>query len=127
MGYPDNCRYTKDHEWIRIEGNLAVIGITEFAQSELGEIVFADLPAKGKTVKPGDSLCVVESTKAASDVYAPISGTVAEANGELSAAPNTINTDPHTKGWMVKLEKFDPKEVEKLMTAAQYEQHLANK
>ncbi len=127
MGYPEGCRYTKDHEWIKVEGGVAVIGITDFAQNELGEIVFADLPAKGKTVKAGDSMCVVESTKAASDVYAPISGTVVEVNTQLSSAPNTINTAPHTDGWMVKLEKFNQAEIDGLMSAAQYESHLSGK
>jgi len=127
MTLPAELKYTKDHEWIRIDGDLAVVGITEFAQSELGEIVFCDLPAKGKSVKPGEALCVVESTKAASDVYAPISGKVAEANAALSDTPALINSDPYTNGWMVKLEDFDSAAVAGLMSAEQYQSLIAGK
>lgn len=127
MQFPENLRYTKDHEWVRIEGATATMGITEFAQQELGEIVFADLPATGKSVKAGETLCVVESTKAASDVYAPISGTVKESNSALSASPDLVNNSPYDNGWMVKLDKFSEAEVQKLMSAAEYKQLLGDK
>ena len=127
MTLPNDLKYTKDHEWIRVEGNLAVVGITEFAQGELGEIVFCDLPAKGKQVKGGDTLCVVESTKAASDVYAPISGKVSEANAALADTPSLINSDPYSKGWMAKLEGFDSGAVAGLMNAEQYQKLLSGK
>ena len=124
---PDNLKYTKDHEWVKVEGDVATVGITEFAQQELGEIVFADIPATGKAFKQGGTLCVVESTKAASDVYAPISGSVKEGNAKLSASPDLINSAPYTDGWLVKLEKFNAAEVEKLMSAAEYKKHLGDK
>jgi glycine cleavage system H protein len=127
MEFPGNIKYTKEHEWVEMRGADAVVGITEFAQSELGEIVFADLPAKGKAVKQGDSFCVVESTKAASDVYAPIAGQVKEVNTKLSDVPGLINTHPYTDGWLVKLEKVDAAEIDGLMSAADYRAFLGSK
>lgn len=127
MNIPDNLKYTKDHEWIRLEGDCAVVGITEFAQSELGELVFVDLPAAGKAVKPHATLCVVESTKAASDVYAPLTGTVKEVNSALTDNPTLVNTDPYQAGWMVKLEKLNQEELAALLSAAQYKEILAGR
>ncbi len=127
MNFPDNLKYTKDHEWVKVDGDVATVGITEFAQQELGEIVFADIPAVGKSFKQGETLCVVESTKAASDVYAPISGTVVEGNLALAASPDRINTSSYADGWLVKLDKFDSGELEKLMSAAEYKKHLGDK
>ena len=127
MNFPDDLKYTKDHEWVRLEGEIATVGITEFAQQELGEIVFADTPAAGKTFKQGETLCVVESTKAASDVYAPISGTVKEGNSALTATPDLINSASYTNGWLVKLEKINKAELDKLMSAADYKKHLGDK
>lgn len=124
MKIPSDRKYTKDHEWVKVEGGLATIGITEFAQGELGELVFVDIPAAGKSFKQGDALCVVESTKAASDVYAPIGGTVKEGNAALQDAPQTVNTDPYEGGWLVKLSGFSEGELGGLMDAAQYEAHL---
>lgn len=118
--YPENLRYTKDHEWVRVEGESAVCGITDFAQSELGEVVFVELPVIGKVVKTGDTLCVVESTKAASDVYAPISGKVLEVNQSLSDEPSKINSEPYSNGWLVKLVEFNSAEVEALMAVGEY-------
>ena len=127
MQFPESLRYTKEHEWVRVEGSCAVVGITEFAQKELGEIVFADLPAPGKKIKAGETLCVVESTKAASDVYAPISGEVKEGNAALTSAPDLINSSPYQEGWMVKLENFDTAAVQKLMSATEYRNFLGDK
>lgn len=127
MEFPEGLKYTKDHEWVRLEGDTAVLGITEFAQNELGEIVFIDLPGPGRVVNQGDTLCVVESTKAASDVYAAIGGTVRESNPKLKDNPQLINSSPYTDGWMVRLEKFSAAEAEKLMSAAQYREHLGSK
>ena len=117
---PENLKYTKDHEWVLLEGTTATIGITDFAQSELGDVVFVDLPKAGKQLKQKDVLCVVESTKAASDVYAPISGTVREANAVLGGAPETLNRDPYTAGWLAKIDGVSAAEVAVLMDATQY-------
>ena len=127
MNVPQNLKYTKEHEWLNVSGDTAVVGITEFAQSELGEIVFADLPQIGKKVAAGDSFCVVESTKAASDVYAPIGGEVTGINSKLESEPSLINSLPHTDGWLVKLGKINKEEVAKLMSAAEYRQFLGAK
>lgn len=127
MELPESLKYTKDHEWLKIDGDSAVVGITEFAQSELGELVFVELPAVGKKVSLGDSLCVVESTKAASDVYAPVTGEVAEVNTELTAQPTLVNEQPYSKGWMVKLKGLQQSDLAGLMSAAEYGAHLAGK
>jgi len=120
MEFPQNCKYTKDHEWVRLEGDTAVVGITEFAQSELVDLVFVDLPAVGKSVAAHATMCVVESTKAASDVYSPLTGTVAAVNDALSADPGLINKTPYSDGWIVKLSNIQAAEVEQLMSADQY-------
>jgi glycine cleavage system H protein len=125
MGYPTRFRYTKEHEWVDLEGKRAKVGITQHAQSELGDVVFVELPSIGKVVKKGDGLATVESVKAVSDVYAPVSGKVVEANAPLDAAPDKINKDPHGAGWLVVLEVADPAEVEGLLDAAAYERFLA--
>jgi glycine cleavage system H protein len=120
---PANLKYTKDHEWARAEGKTVVMGITAFAAEQLGDIVFVDLPKKGDKVKAGATCGAVESTKAVSDLFSPVSGVVVEVNGALSDAPETINQDPYEKGWMLKIELGDPKELEALMDAAKYEEH----
>ena len=117
---PGNLKYTKDHEWVLLEGTSATIGITDFAQKELGDVVFVDLPKSGKQLKQKEVLCVVESTKAASDVYAPVSGTVKESNAALASAPETLNRDPYTAGWLAKIDGVNAAEVAALMDAAQY-------
>jgi glycine cleavage system H protein len=127
MNFPDNLKYTKDHEWVRLEGSTATMGITEFAQSELGEIVFADLPAPGKVFKQSDSICVVESTKAASDVYAPVGGTVKESNAALADNPGLVNSSPYDQGWLVRLENVTAAELSSLMDAKAYKEFLGNK
>lgn len=121
---PDTLKYTKDHEWVLVEGSVATVGVTEFAQSELGEIVFVDVPAVGKIVSAGSSFCVLESTKAASDVYAPLGGTVSAANDALKDDPTKVNSDPYGAGWLCKLEGFQAADLEKLMTAAEYKKHI---
>jgi glycine cleavage system H protein len=124
LDIPDDLRYTPDHEWLRVDGDEAVIGITAYAAEQLGDVVFVEVPAVGKTVKQGDGLAVVESVKAASDVYAPISGEVVEANTTLSDAPETVNAIPETGGWFAKLKISDPSQVEALMDRHAYEQYL---
>lgn len=114
-------KYTKDHEWIRIEGNVATIGITVHAQAQLGDVVFVELPENGRKVKAGEACAVVESVKAASDVYAPVSGEVVAGNDDLSATPARVNEDAQGKGWFFRLKLADPKELEKLMDKAAYD------
>ena len=117
-------RFTKDHEWVDLVGDTATIGITAYAAEQLGDVVFVELPAAGKTVKAGEALAVVESVKAASDVYAPISGAVTAANGELADNPQTVNDAPEAGGWFVKIKISDPKEVEALMDIHAYNAFL---
>ena len=124
---PESLKYTKEHEWVKLEGNVAIVGITEFAQSELGDIVFIDLPKKGTAVAQGKTLCVVESTKAASDVYAPISGSVEEANDALSSSPELVNSSPYEKGWLAKLSQPNASEISSLMSASEYKAFLGDK
>jgi len=125
MGYPTQYRYTKEHEWIELNGKRAKVGITDHAQSELGDVVFVELPAVGSALKRGDSLGTVESVKAVSDVFAPLGGVVVEANSELEESPETINADPHGAGWLVVLEVADSSEVDALLDAAAYERLIA--
>ena len=118
-------RFTKDHEWVELNGGVATIGITAYAAEQLGDVVFVETPEVGKTVKAGDGLAVVESVKAASDVYAPVSGEVVEANTALGDAPETVNAVPEAGGWFAKLKVADPAEVAALMDRAAYEDFLA--
>ena len=124
MSYPANYRYTKEHEWIAAEGTSATVGITEYAQHLLGDIVFVDLPKVGQQLSRKSSLGSVESVKAVSDVYAPASGTVTEVNEALTSAPETINTDANNT-WLLKLTLTDPAELESLLDATAYEQYVA--
>lgn len=117
-------RFTKDHEWVDLVGDTATIGITAYAAEQLGDVVFVELPAAGKTVKAGEALAVVESVKAASDVYAPISGAVTAANSELADNPQTVNDAPEAGGWFVKIKISDPKQVEALMDIHAYNAFL---
>lgn len=117
-------RYTKDHEYIRVEGEIATVGITDYAQSQLGDVVFVELPESGLTLSKGAQAAVVESVKAASEVYAPVSGEVVEVNPELEGAPATVNEDPAGKGWFMRLRIKDPKELDDLMDEAAYEAFL---
>jgi glycine cleavage system H protein len=125
MAYPTQYRYTKEHEWINLEGTQAKIGITEHAQSELGDVVFVELPAIGTELKKGDNLGTVESVKAVSDIYAPLSGKVIEVNTKLESAPEMINQDPHGEGWLAVLEVADSSEANSLLDAASYEKEIA--
>jgi glycine cleavage system H protein len=127
MPYPSDYRYTQEHEWVRLEGNLATVGITDYAQHELGDVVYVDLPKVGAKLNAGESFGTVESVKAVSDIYAPVSGEVAEVNSGLSETPETINKDPHGKAWLIKLKLANSSEVSKLMDAAAYEAFLAGK
>lgn len=127
MAYPANYRYTKDHEWIDAKGGTATIGITDYAQHELGDVVFVELPAAGAKVEKGKPFGTVESVKAVSEIYAPTSGEVLEANGELQNKPETINSDPHGAAWLIKIKLANPSETSSLMDAAAYEAYIAQK
>jgi glycine cleavage system H protein len=118
-------RYTQDHEWVAVDGDTATVGISTYAQEQLGDLVFVELPAVGKEVSQGDELAVVESVKAASEVYAPIDGTVTEANAALADAPETVNTDAEGEGWFVKMTIADAGQLDALMTADKYQEFLA--
>ncbi len=122
--YPENFRYTKEHEWVLVEGDAGTVGITDHAQEELGDIVYVDLPKVGSRVEKGKSLGSVESVKAVSDVYSPVTGEVTAANQALADAPETLNSDPHGGGWLVKIKMSDPAEIQDLMSAADYEKYV---
>lgn len=117
-------RYTKDHEYIRVEGDTGTVGITDYAQSQLGDVVYVELPELGRTVAKGTEAAVVESVKAASEVYAPVSGEVTAVNSELEGAPGRVNEDPIARGWFFKLKLKDPSELDGLMSEAQYEDYV---
>jgi len=122
--YPNNYRYTKDHEWVVVENGVGTVGITVHAQDELGDIVYVDLPTVGATVAKGDTFGSVESVKAVSDLYSPISGEVAEVNSALNDAPEKLNADPHGEAWLIKVKLTDPAEVESLLSAEDYQNYL---
>jgi glycine cleavage system H protein len=127
MAYPKTYRYTKDHEWIDVKGDLATIGITDHAQQELGDVVFVELPKPGTKIEAGKSFGTVESVKAVSEIYAPAAGEVLEANGELQNTPEKINSDPHGAAWLIKVRLANPAAVGTLMDAAAYEAYIAEK
>ena len=120
MHIPDDLRYSTDHEWVRVEGGAVRIGITDYAQDALGDVVFIDLPEVGATVEAAASISEVESTKSVSDIYAPVSGTVTEVNTDLADAPERLNEDPYGEGWIFVIELDDPAELEKLLDADGY-------
>ncbi len=120
MEFPEDLMYTEEHEWVQIEGDLAIIGVTDFAQDQLGDVVFVELPEVGTMLKEGKPFGVVESVKAVSDVYAPLSGEVVEINEELPEAPEVINTPPYEDGWMIKIHFSDPSQLDGLMDADAY-------
>ncbi len=122
MEYPSNLRYTKDHEWIKTEGNIATVGITDFAQHELGDIVFVDIDTKGKPLSANDIFGTVEAVKTVSDLYLPVSGTIIEVNALLEGSPESVNQDPYGNGWMIKMEIDNPAELDSLLDAAAYTQ-----
>jgi len=127
MTYPADYRYTKDHEWIQLQGNRARIGITDHAQAELGDIVFVELPAVGASFQKGDNAATVESVKAVGDVFTPVAGSIVEANGELESSPELINSSPHENGWIFVVEISDPAELEDTLDAAEYELFASGK
>ena len=123
--HPENYRYTKEHEWVLAEGGAGTIGITHHAQGELGDIVYVDLPSVGATLEQGKTFGSVESVKAVSDIYAPVSGEVTEVNELLATAPEKLNEDPHGAGWLIKVKLSAPDEIKSLLTTAEYQSYLA--
>ena len=121
MNFPAELKYTKDHEWIRLEGNVATVGITEFAQKELGDIVYVEVETVGKSVKANEVFGTVEAVKTVSDLFMPVDGTINELNNALSAQPDLVNNDPYGEGWMIKMTVNNPEDVSALMDAATYE------
>jgi glycine cleavage system H protein len=122
--YPENFHYTKEHEWVRVDSGTAVVGITDHAQQELGDIVYVDLPKVGASLEKGKTLGSVESVKAVSDIYAPVSGEVIEVNDGLASAPEQLNADPHGAAWLVKIRVTAPEEIKELLSAADYQKYI---
>ncbi|CAK7084226.1 MAG: Glycine cleavage system H protein [Parabacteroides sp.] len=125
MNFPADLKYTKDHEWIRVEGNVGYVGITDYAQSELGEIVYVDITTEGETVEKEEVFGTIEAVKTVSDLFMPISGEVIEANAELDDKPELVNEDVYGNGWLIKISISDPAELDELLSAAEYEQLIA--
>ncbi len=121
MNIPSNLKYSNDHEWVRVEGNIAVIGITDFAQSQLGDIVFLDIPSEGETLNAGDEFGSIEAVKTVAPALMPVGGKVIEVNPALEAAPESVNSDPYGEGWLIKVEMSNSAEVEDLLDASAYE------
>ena len=121
MNFPDNLRYTKDHEWVRIEGDEAVVGITDFAQQELGDIVYVEIETVGQQLDGGSVFGTVEAVKTVSDLFLPVAGTISEVNPNLNAQPELVNTDPYGEGWMIKMKISNPSDIDNLMTAEAYQ------
>lgn len=126
MNFPDNLKYTPEHEWILVEGNVGTIGITDFAQSELGDIVYLDIPSKGKTIAQNDVFGTVEAVKAVSDLFIPITGKVIEVHTAINDTPENVNKDPYQSGWLIKVEIVNPSELDSLLSAEAYKK-LINK
>jgi glycine cleavage system H protein len=127
MGYPNDRRYTKDHEWLELKGDVATVGITDYAQHELGDVVFVELPKPGAKVEAGKSFGTVESVKAVSEIYSPANGEVLEINAGLTDTPEKINTDPHGEAWLIKIKMSNPADAKTLMDAAAYEAFISEK
>jgi glycine cleavage system H protein len=127
MAYPADYRYTRQHEWVQVKGDTATIGITDYAQHELGDVVFVELPKPGAKLSAGKSFGTVESVKAVSEIYAPVSGEVIEANGTLHDSPEKINSDPQGSAWLIKVRLSNPAEAKSLMDAKAYEKFIADK
>ena len=125
MSIPADLRFSTSHEWVRLEGDIATVGISDHAQEELTDVVFVELPIIGRAVDGGDPTAVVESVKAASDIYAPVAGEIIEANGDVESDPSLVNTDPYGKGWIFKLKVKNPAEVESLLTPEAYGSHIS--
>ena len=126
MEFPQGLRYSQEHEWVLVNGDIATIGITDYAQEQLGDVVYVELPAIGKVLNKDDTFGVVESVKAVSDIYAPISGTVTEVNADLPNSPELVNVDPYGKAWMIRVQLRNPQEVDELMDAAAYQKFVAD-
>lgn len=127
MSIPSDLKYTREHEWVRISGPTATVGITKFAADQLGDVVFVDLPQTGKDVRAHETLCSIESVKAVSDIYAPMSGKVTRVNSDLSKKPETVNADPYGAGWIAEITLSNPAESGALLSAADYETHTRGK
>ena len=125
MNFPSNLRYTKDHEWIKLDGNVATIGITDYAQRELGDIVYVEVETVGKSLKAGEIFGTVEAVKTVSDLFLPVDGTITELNSGLANSPESVNSDPYGEGWMIKMTVNNPADVEALMDAAAYDAQVA--
>ena len=125
MEIPDNLKYTKEHEWIRVDGHLVTVGITDYAANQLGDVVFLELPAEGETVNKGDTCGVVESVKAVSDLFSPVSGEVTEINDPLKSSPEVVNEDCYGEAWMVKIDVTNLDDLDALLTPEQYQAYLA--
>lgn len=125
MNFPTDLKYTKDHEWIRVEGNEAYVGITDYAQGELGEIVYVDITTEGETIAQEEVFGTIEAVKTVSDLFMPVGGEVLEVNGELEDAPQLVNEDAYGKGWLIKIALTDPAQIDELLSAADYEQLIA--
>ena len=125
MNFPSNLRYTKDHEWIKMDGNVATIGITDYAQRELGDIVYVEVETVGKSLKAGEIFGTVEAVKTVSDLFLPVDGTITELNAALANSPESVNSDPYGEGWMIKMTVNNPADVEALMDAAAYNTQVA--
>jgi glycine cleavage system H protein len=124
MNFPENVKYSNDHEWIRVEGDMAFVGISDYAQSELGEIVYVDVTTVGETLQAGEVFGSIEAVKTVSDLMMPVSGKILELNADLDATPELVNSDPYGKGWIVKIEITRPDEIDSLLSADQYKQLL---
>lgn len=124
MNFPENVKYSNDHEWIRVEGDTAFVGISDYAQSELGEIVYVDVTTVGETLEAGEVFGSIEAVKTVSDLMMPVSGKILELNADLDATPELVNSDPYGKGWIVKIEITRPDEIDSLLSADQYKQLL---
>ncbi len=125
MSIPAELKYTKDHEWVKVDGDTAIVGITDYAQGELGDVVFVELPEVGDAVEKDESFGTIEAVKAVADLFSPLSGEVVDVNGELEDDPEIVNKEPYGKGWMVKINISDEGELDTLMDAAAYEKHIA--
>lgn len=125
MNLPNDLKYSKDHEWVKVEGNIAVVGITEFAQSELGDIVFVEIETEGDELNQDEVFGTIEAVKTVSDLFMPVSGKIIEVNSELATQPELVNKDPYKGGWMVKIEMKDNSELEKLLSAEDYQNHIS--
>ncbi|MBS3999824.1 MAG: glycine cleavage system protein GcvH [Desulfobulbaceae bacterium] len=126
MNFPENLKYTEDHEWVKLEGNIGTIGVTDHAQGELGDIVYIDIPEPDATVNAGDSFGTIEAVKTVAEMYAPVSGKLVEVNSILNDAPETVNSDPYGEGWIVKIELSNPAELDNLMDATTYKAKLGH-